>query len=61
MSFRDLASSYAEPAYRPTNKSIAVALTASCFGWALDLFDLFLLLYVAPYVGKAFSLHTMPR
>ncbi|QIE27199.1 Proline/betaine transporter (plasmid) [Caballeronia sp. SBC1] len=54
MSFRDLASSYAEPAYRPTNKSIAVALTASCFGWALDLFDLFLLLYVAPYVGKAF-------
>src|ERR1700761_5519001 len=26
----------------------------SCFGWSLDLFDLFILLYVAPVLGKAF-------
>jgi MFS transporter, MHS family, proline/betaine transporter len=34
--------------------SILLALCASCLGWSLDLFDLFLLLYIAPYVGKAF-------
>lgn len=30
------------------------AVIASCFGWGLDLFDLFILLYVAPAVGKHF-------
>jgi MFS transporter, MHS family, proline/betaine transporter len=30
------------------------AILASSLGWALDLFDLFILLYVAPIVGKLF-------
>jgi MFS transporter, MHS family, proline/betaine transporter len=30
------------------------AIVASLLGWALDLFDLFILLYVAPVVGKLF-------
>ncbi len=30
------------------------AILASSFGWALDLFDLFILLYVAPVIGKLF-------
>ncbi|MCX7306616.1 MAG: MFS transporter [Afipia sp.] len=30
------------------------AVFASCFGWSLDLFDLFILLYVAPTIGKLF-------
>ena len=37
-----------------TGKQMAAAITASCLGWSLDLFDLFLLLYVAPVVGAAF-------
>lgn len=37
-----------------SNHSIIIAAAASCFGWALDLFDLFVLLYVAPVVGKLF-------
>jgi hypothetical protein len=32
--------------------SLLVAATASLFGWGLDLFDLFILLFVAPIVGK---------
>jgi MFS transporter, MHS family, proline/betaine transporter len=37
------------------------AVFASCLGWALDLFDLFVLLYVAPVVGRLFfpSEHAM--
>ncbi|MGA2549505.1 MAG: MFS transporter [Burkholderiaceae bacterium] len=30
------------------------AVIASCLGWALDLFDLFILLFVAPVVGRLF-------
>src|SRR5882724_5648436 len=30
------------------------AIIASLLGWSLDLFDLFILLYVAPVVGKLF-------
>ena len=37
-----------------TGRQKAAAITASCLGWSLDLFDLFLLLYVAPVVGAAF-------
>ncbi|MGA7325741.1 MAG: MFS transporter [Rhodomicrobium sp.] len=33
---------------------ILPAILASSLGWALDLFDLFILLYVAPVVGKLF-------
>ena len=32
----------------------AVAISASTLGWSLDMFDLFILLYVAPALGKAF-------
>lgn len=37
-----------------TDRQRFVAVLASCFGWSLDLFDLFLLLYVAPVIGKLF-------
>ena len=37
-----------------TGRQMAAAITASCLGWSLDLFDLFILLYVAPVVGAAF-------
>lgn len=36
------------------NKQIIMALSASVLGWSLDLFDLFLLLYVAPTIGALF-------
>jgi MFS family permease len=43
------------------NRQIVRALVASCLGWSLDLFDLFILLYVAPVVGRLFfpSEHAM--
>ena len=37
-----------------TGRQMAAAITASTLGWSLDLFDLFILLYVAPVVGAAF-------
>ena len=46
----------------PANqRQIMGAVMASCIGWALDLFDLFVLLYVAPVVGRLFfpSEHAM--
>ncbi|MEX3763517.1 MFS transporter [Paraburkholderia phenoliruptrix] len=46
----------------PVNqRQIMGAVMASCMGWALDLFDLFVLLYVAPIVGRLFfpSEHAM--
>ncbi|WP_250537359.1 MFS transporter [Caballeronia sp. AZ10_KS36] len=46
----------------PVNqRQIMGAVVASCMGWALDLFDLFVLLYVAPVVGRLFfpSEHAM--
>ncbi len=46
----------------PVNqRQIMGAVLASCMGWALDLFDLFVLLYVAPIVGRLFfpSEHAM--
>ena len=39
---------------RPTTRQTATAALASLFGWGLDLFDLFILLYVAPVVGALF-------
>lgn len=41
-------------------KRILVAAIASSFGWALDLFDLFILLYVAPLIGRLFFPSTHP-
>lgn len=38
----------------PTGRQITIAAMAALFGWGLDLFDLFILLYVAPVVGKLF-------
>jgi MFS transporter, MHS family, proline/betaine transporter len=37
-----------------SNRSVATAVIASTLGWSLDFFDLMILLYVAPAVGKAF-------
>jgi MFS transporter, MHS family, proline/betaine transporter len=37
-----------------SGRQTLVAATASLFGWGLDLFDLFILLFVAPIVGKLF-------
>ena len=39
---------------KPSSRQIAFACAASIFGWGLDLFDLFILLYVAPVVGLLF-------
>src|SRR5580658_5055015 len=36
------------------------ALVASVLGWSLDLFDLFILLYVAPVVGALFFPSSQP-
>jgi MHS family proline/betaine transporter-like MFS transporter len=46
----------------PVNQGqVGRAIVASCLGWALDLFDLFILLFVAPVIGKLFfpSEHAM--
>ena len=44
--------SSAAPAANP--RQTLYAIIASVLGWALDLFDLFILLYVAPVVGALF-------
>ena len=43
-----------------SSRQVAVATLAACMGWALDLFDLFILLYVAPYVGRLFFPSAVP-
>jgi len=45
---------------RASNRQVVRAVTASCLGWALDLFDLFILLFVAPVVGKLFFPSALP-
>lgn len=44
-----------------SNKQVLGAVLASCVGWSLDLFDLFILLFVAPIIGRLFfpSEHAM--
>src|ERR1700730_7982044 len=37
-----------------SNRAAVTAVIASTLGWSLDFFDLLILLYVAPAVGKAF-------
>jgi MFS family permease len=44
----------------PTGRQTMLAAMAALFGWGLDLFDLFILLYVAPIVGKLFFPATEP-
>jgi MFS family permease len=41
-------------------EKMITAIAASSLGWALDLFDLFILLYVAPIVGKLFFPSAFP-
>lgn len=40
--------------FTASNRQIIIAALASCLGWAFDLFDLFLILYVAPIIGHLF-------
>ncbi|WP_179403896.1 MFS transporter [Burkholderia guangdongensis] len=37
-----------------SQRQVMGAVAASCFGWSLDLYDLFVLLYVAPVLGRLF-------
>jgi MHS family proline/betaine transporter-like MFS transporter len=49
-----IAAAAADPAITVSRRGIAVAAAASCLGWSLALFDLLILLYVAPVVGRLF-------
>ena len=49
-----VASTLLEAPPKPTSRQIVFACAASIFGWGLDLFDLFILLYVAPVVAGLF-------
>jgi MHS family proline/betaine transporter-like MFS transporter len=46
---------------REEQRHVLRAVVASCLGWALDLYDLFILLFVAPVIGRLFfpSEHAM--
>jgi MFS family permease len=46
---------------REQNRHTLRAVVASCIGWSLDLYDLFILLFVAPVIGRLFfpSEHAM--
>lgn len=46
---------------REQQRHVLKAVVASCLGWALDLYDLFILLFVAPVIGRLFfpSEHSM--
>ena len=48
------------PTVGVTGRQMAIAIVASCLGWSLDLFDLFILLYAAPAVGAAFFPSSRP-
>jgi MFS family permease len=56
-----ISAQHAAPHPAADNRQVVGAVVASCLGWALDLFDLFVLLYVAPVVGRLFfpSEHAM--
>ncbi len=45
---------------KTNNAKMIGAISASLFGWSLDLFDLFILLYVAPVIGAAFFPSSQP-
>src|SRR5882724_1145710 len=49
-----------EPASPAATRQMRNAVVASLLGWSLDLFDLFILLYVAPVVGALFFPSTIP-
>src|ERR1700733_8271509 len=50
----------ASDAWPVAKDKMLAAIVASLLGWALDLFDLFILLYVAPIVGKLFFPSAFP-
>jgi MFS transporter, MHS family, proline/betaine transporter len=50
----------AETAVHATSRQTRNAIVASVLGWSLDLFDLFILLYVAPVVGALFFPSSVP-
>ena len=50
----------AGPAAQLATRQARNAVVASVLGWSLDLFDLFILLYVAPVVGALFFPSTVP-
>jgi MFS transporter, MHS family, proline/betaine transporter len=50
----------AETTTPATSRQARNAIVASVLGWSLDLFDLFILLYVAPVVGALFFPSTVP-
>jgi MFS family permease len=50
----------AEAAAPVDSRQMRNAIIASVLGWSLDLFDLFILLYVAPVVGALFFPSTVP-
>jgi MHS family proline/betaine transporter-like MFS transporter len=56
-----VASTHDPLAERDANRHVLRAVIASCVGWSLDLYDLFLLLFVAPVIGRLFfpSEHAM--
>ena len=43
-----------------TRRQMFAAVMASLLGWSLDLFDLFILLYVAPVIGRLFFPSSVP-
>jgi MFS family permease len=47
-------------AWPVARNKMVTAIVASLLGWSLDLFDLFILLYVAPVVGKLFFPSALP-
>ena len=47
-------------AWPVAKNKMVTAIVASLLGWSLDLFDLFILLYVAPVVGKLFFPSAVP-
>jgi MFS transporter, MHS family, proline/betaine transporter len=49
-----------EPVPAVASKQMRNAIIASVLGWSLDLFDLFILLYVAPVVGALFFPSNVP-
>src|SRR5258708_18976173 len=49
-----------EPASPAATRQMRNAVVSSLLGWSLDLFDLFILLYVAPVVGALFFPSSVP-
>ncbi len=49
-----------DPIAGVSQRQMVIAVMASSLGWALDLFDLFILLYVAPIIGRLFFPSDVP-